>query len=211
MFCIAPNEQFPLFVLPVTVPGQPQRSKENRMESHQLISAGPIRDDRVDIFGVGVSPIDMDDAIATIERWISSGSRNYVCIRDVHGVMESRSDQRLLRCLIEGYSNKCIARKIDIAEATVKVHVKAILRKIRVQNRTQAAIWGMNNGSLKRPADDSSPPSTASKRPPIPLEVISEIKKIGASVPASANGHDANHVDVSRIDRLNRKVHQPKD
>ena len=41
------------------------------MESRQLISAGPIRDDRVDIFGVGVSPIDMDDAIATIERWIT--------------------------------------------------------------------------------------------------------------------------------------------
>ena len=67
------------------------------MESRQLISAGPIRDDRVDIFGVGVSPIDMYDAIATIERWISSGSRNYVCIRDVHGVMESRRDQRLRR------------------------------------------------------------------------------------------------------------------
>ena len=67
------------------------------MESRQLISPGPVRDDRVDIFGVGVSAIDMDDAIATIERWISSGSRNYVCIRDVHGVMESRRDQRLRR------------------------------------------------------------------------------------------------------------------
>src|SRR4030088_3854144 len=67
------------------------------MESRQLRSAGPIRDDRVDILGVGVSPIDMEDAIATIERWISSGSRNYVCIRDVHGVMESRRDQRLRR------------------------------------------------------------------------------------------------------------------
>ncbi|MDH2355972.1 response regulator transcription factor [Bradyrhizobium sp. SSUT112] len=50
-------------------------------------------------------------------------------------------------CLIEGDSNKCIARKINIAEATVKVHVKAILRKVRVQNRTQAAIWGMNHRS----------------------------------------------------------------
>ena len=36
----------------------------------------------------------------------------------------------------------------------MKVHVKAILRKIRVQNRTQAAIWGMNNGSLVRPMND---------------------------------------------------------
>src|SRR5258705_11591404 len=55
----------------------------------------------------------------------------------------STRKKSILRCLIEGDSNKCIARKIDIAEATVKVHVKAILRKIRVQNRTQAAIWGM--------------------------------------------------------------------
>jgi DNA-binding NarL/FixJ family response regulator len=120
----------------------------------------------------------------------------------------STREKLILRCLIEGDSNKCIARKINIAEATVKVHVKAILRKIRVQNRTQAAIWGMNNGTLKRPADDSSPHSTVSKRPPIPLEVISEIKRIGAPVPGAANEHDANHVDVSRIIRLNHKVLQ---
>ncbi len=67
------------------------------MESRQLRSAGPIRDDRVDILGVGVSPINLDDAIATIERWISEGSRNYVCITGVHGVMESRRNQRLRR------------------------------------------------------------------------------------------------------------------
>jgi len=60
----------------------------------------------------------------------------------------STREKSILRCLIEGDSNKCIARKIDIAEATVKVHIKAILRKIRVQNRTQAAIWGMNHGPV---------------------------------------------------------------
>jgi two-component system, NarL family, nitrate/nitrite response regulator NarL len=38
----------------------------------------------------------------------------------------------ILHCLIEGDSNKTIARKIQITEATVKVHLKAILRKIRV-------------------------------------------------------------------------------
>jgi N-acetylglucosaminyldiphosphoundecaprenol N-acetyl-beta-D-mannosaminyltransferase len=67
------------------------------MESRQLRSAGPIRDDRVNILGVGVSPINVDDAVATIEHWISKGSRNYVCITGVHGVMESRRDQRLRR------------------------------------------------------------------------------------------------------------------
>jgi DNA-binding NarL/FixJ family response regulator len=54
----------------------------------------------------------------------------------------------ILRCVFEGYSNKSIARKIDIAEATVKAHVKAIFRKLHVTNRTQAAIWAMNNTSL---------------------------------------------------------------
>ena len=60
----------------------------------------------------------------------------------------SAREQSILRCLIDGDSNKSIARKNDIAEATVKVHVKAILRKIRVNNRTQAAIWAMANDSL---------------------------------------------------------------
>jgi two-component system, NarL family, nitrate/nitrite response regulator NarL len=57
----------------------------------------------------------------------------------------SLQERRILNCLVEGDSNKVIARKIDIAEATVKVHVKAILRKIQVHNRTQAAIWAMQN------------------------------------------------------------------
>ena len=127
----------------------------------------------------------------------------------------STREKSILRCLIEGHSNKSIARKINIAEATVKVHVKAILRKIRVQNRTQAAIWGMNNGSEIwemnngseiRLAKNSSPPSTSdlSKWLPPPVEVISEIKQIGTSVPLGEIGHDSNHVKVARIDRLIR-------
>jgi two-component system, NarL family, nitrate/nitrite response regulator NarL len=59
----------------------------------------------------------------------------------------SSRQKLILHCLIEGDSNKTIARKIHIAEATVKVHLKTILRKIHVHNRTQAAIWAMNNGS----------------------------------------------------------------
>jgi DNA-binding NarL/FixJ family response regulator len=59
----------------------------------------------------------------------------------------SPREKSILRCLVEGDSNKRIARKVDIAEGTVKVHIKAILRKIGVHNRTQAAIWGMNNQS----------------------------------------------------------------
>lgn len=57
----------------------------------------------------------------------------------------SERELAILRCLLLGEANKIIALKLDIAEATVKVHVKAILRKIRVQNRTQAAIWALSN------------------------------------------------------------------
>src|SRR5262249_5667887 len=51
----------------------------------------------------------------------------------------------ILTCLTEGQSNKRIARRFGVAEATVKVHIKAILRKIRAKNRTQAAIWAVDH------------------------------------------------------------------
>lgn len=53
----------------------------------------------------------------------------------------SNREAEILLCLTKGESNKHIARKYGITEATVKVHMKAILRKIRVSNRTQAAVW----------------------------------------------------------------------
>jgi two-component system nitrate/nitrite response regulator NarL len=60
----------------------------------------------------------------------------------------SARETDIVHCLVQGNSNKVIARKMKIADATVKVHVKAILRKIRVANRTQVAIWAMRNGPL---------------------------------------------------------------
>lgn len=57
--------------------------------------------------------------------------------------MLSTREAEILHCLMEGAPNKTIARKLEVAEATVKVHVKAILRKIRVTNRTQAAMWAV--------------------------------------------------------------------
>jgi two-component system nitrate/nitrite response regulator NarL len=119
----------------------------------------------------------------------------------------SPREKSILRCLIEGDSNKCIARKIDIAEATVKVHIKAILRKIRVQNRTQAAIWGMNNRWLARPSNDRPPPlsgdahGSSSKTEP----EICEIKRIGEAVPVGGINHAATGLDVSRVNGHLRK------
>jgi two-component system nitrate/nitrite response regulator NarL len=57
----------------------------------------------------------------------------------------SSRETAILARLIRGDSNKHIARSIGVAEATVKTHIKAILRKIRVKNRTQAAMWAYTN------------------------------------------------------------------
>ncbi|WP_431311168.1 response regulator transcription factor [Methylobacterium nigriterrae] len=58
----------------------------------------------------------------------------------------SRREVEVLRCLAEGASNKLIARKFTLAEATVKVHVKVVLRKLKLHNRTQAAMWASEHG-----------------------------------------------------------------
>lgn len=58
----------------------------------------------------------------------------------------SDREMEILRCLVNGDANKVIANRLDITEATVKVHMKSLLRKIKAANRTQAAIWALNQG-----------------------------------------------------------------
>ncbi|NYZ11384.1 response regulator transcription factor [Azospirillum sp. RWY-5-1] len=65
----------------------------------------------------------------------------------------SQREVQILRCLLSGNSNKMIANHLNITEATVKVHLKSLLRKINASNRTQAAIWALNNGIGDQAAD----------------------------------------------------------
>lgn len=85
-----------------------------------------------------------------------NGEHSPFATEDATASLLSPRETVILRCITEGASNKCIAGKMDITEATVKVHVKAILRKIRVKNRTQAAIWGIKNRSHTQPEVDGS-------------------------------------------------------
>ena len=68
--------------------------------------------------------------------------------------MLSPREATILRHLTQGASNKHIARELGLAEATVKVHLKAILRKVRAANRTQAATWARQHMNL--PANDGT-------------------------------------------------------
>lgn len=78
----------------------------------------------------------------------------------------SAREVSILEGLMLGESNKVIARKLEIAEATVKVHVKAILRKVRVRNRTQAAMWAMQNSVTRIPVVEE-PDMTEETLPPM--------------------------------------------
>jgi two-component system nitrate/nitrite response regulator NarL len=64
----------------------------------------------------------------------------------------SEREAQILSHLTQGASNKHIARDLGVAEATVKVHLKSILRKVKVANRTQAALWAQQQ--MKRAAND---------------------------------------------------------
>lgn len=61
-----------------------------------------------------------------------------------HKLSDRETD--ILACLVNGHSNKVIASRLKITEGTVKVHLKGVLRKIHVANRTQAAIWALQHG-----------------------------------------------------------------
>jgi two-component system nitrate/nitrite response regulator NarL len=58
----------------------------------------------------------------------------------------SKREEQILEGLVKGHSNKMIARACDVTEATIKVHMKSILKKIRAANRTQAAVWALEQG-----------------------------------------------------------------
>jgi DNA-binding NarL/FixJ family response regulator len=92
---------------------------------------------------------DLKTAITTIlagEIWISAGSnvgqRDSDDANAVAGRFASLSLQqmKILMMIVDGKLNKQIAGDLAIAEQTVKVHVSAILRKLGVGSRTQAAV-----------------------------------------------------------------------
>ena len=62
----------------------------------------------------------------------------------------TRREQEILDGLARGLSNKLIARSLDITEATVKVHVKNLLKKLGFRSRLEAAVWAV--GRAGKPA-----------------------------------------------------------
>jgi two-component system, NarL family, nitrate/nitrite response regulator NarL len=82
----------------------------------------------------------------------STASRATRDPRDVREVALADRQMEVLKALAEGMPNKEIARRLGIAEITVKVHLQSIYRKLGVSNRTEALAAALNRGlvSLKR-------------------------------------------------------------
>ena len=62
----------------------------------------------------------------------------------------SPREREILQWLAKGGSNKEIARDLELAESTVKIHVQHILRKLGLNSRVQAAVWAIENGIAAR-------------------------------------------------------------
>jgi len=65
-------------------------------------------------------------------------------------------ETEILGLLAEGQSNKVIARNLGISDGTVKLHVKAILRKLEVHSRVQAAVMAVEHGFRTMQSVDNS-------------------------------------------------------
>jgi two-component system nitrate/nitrite response regulator NarL len=102
----------------------------------------------------------------------------------------SKREVEVIGLLAKGLSNKAIGRTYGLTDSTVKVHVKAILRKLRLANRTQAAVWGVkflatlngkasmnDEGPYEHPllvVDNSKTPSLFPKTAPASLSLRSD-------------------------------------
>ena len=64
-------------------------------------------------------------------------------------------EYEILTLLAEGQSNKVIARNLGISDGTVKLHVKAILRKLNVSSRITAAVMAVEHGIRASASDEN--------------------------------------------------------
>lgn len=69
-------------------------------------------------------------------------------IEALTGVPLTAREVEVLRLVAMGYSNKDIAAKLFISQKTVKNHITNILRKLEVEDRTQAAVWAVKANLL---------------------------------------------------------------
>jgi len=115
----------------------------------------------------------------------------------------SAQEERILGYLVQGHSNKAIARELGIADATVKVHVKAILKKIGAQNRTQAAIWATRNAGFERVRRES-----VTNTAPVPVALRAATSE-ERSAPEAFPSEDQKKLHTSKEEAAKIEIEEP--
>jgi len=97
---------------------------------------------------------------AGLESWIERGVQEaagqyYADMAETFSPLSSR-EMEILQCVTRGLSNKEIARSLKISHQTVKNHMTAILRKLAVEDRTQAAVFALREGWVRLQDTDES-------------------------------------------------------
>lgn len=67
---------------------------------------------------------------------------------DKQAIKLTPRESEIIGMLASGESNKGIARTLDLAESTVKIHVQGILRKLNISSRVQAAVYASEHGLI---------------------------------------------------------------
>lgn len=112
------------------------------------------------------SDLPAKNPISQIAVGLSTASINsHAASRNTRAFGLSDRESQILDMVVKGQTNKAIANTCAVSEATVKVHLKSILRKIQVSNRTQAAIWALSHGFVHEADTDVKALSSAMDRP----------------------------------------------
>jgi len=98
---------------------------------------------------VGEKTMNHDEVVQWVEEKIGRIAGPLVSDSEEIFVPLSPREMEILENVTHGYSNKEIAYKLGISHQTVKNHMTAILRKLRVDDRTQAAVYALQRGWVR--------------------------------------------------------------
>lgn len=88
-----------------------------------------------------------------VKSWINAHiealAGPYIADSEEHFIPLSPREMQILQYVTQGMSNKQIATKLDISQQTVKNHMTAILKKLNVEDRTQAAVMAIRRGWVR--------------------------------------------------------------
>jgi DNA-binding NarL/FixJ family response regulator len=111
----------------------------------------------------------MDDA--QLAPWLFKQTERFGIVEGELGdeafVPLSPREMEILQHITRGLSNKEIAHQLGISHQTVKNHMTSILRKLNVEDRTQAAVYALRRGWVRLQDTQVSQPDRPGLRPPL--------------------------------------------